>query len=77
MIELKTQYPYIDNNGIEHTNLIKHYAEDIDTKKQYMIKQVETGIEYGEAIDLFPCKYSYIATIKEIEIDKDETLAEL
>lgn len=65
MVEIKTQYPYIDENGVEKANLIKHYAEDENSNKYY-IMQVETSIEYSEAIDVFPCKYTYVATQKQI-----------
>jgi hypothetical protein len=58
MIELKTIY--LENS------LIKHYAEDSQGNK-YRIKQVETGVEYEEAIDVIPCEYTYEVTDKKIE----------
>ena len=58
MIELKTEI--IDDK------LIKHWAEDIEGEKYYII-QVETGIEYPEAIDVTPCRYTYVVTDKKIE----------
>lgn len=73
MIELKEQYPYIDENGVAHSNLVKHWAEDGNGKK-YLIQQIETSGEYGEAIDLYPCKYTYQATDK--PIDEEEQPAE-
>lgn len=66
MIEIKTQYPYIDSKGNEHDNLIKHYAEDSEGN-EYYIKQNETGIIYASAIDVYPCKYTYSATDNKIE----------
>lgn len=42
--------------------LIKHYSDN----NKY-IKQVETGILYTQAIDVKPCKYTYIETDKDIE----------
>ena len=33
----------------------------------YYIKQIETGIEYAEAIDVIPCRYTYSVTDKKIE----------
>jgi hypothetical protein len=63
MIELKTIY--LENN------LIKHYAED-SLGNRYYIKQVETGIEYEEAIDVIPCKYTYVVTDKKIEEIKED-----
>ena len=66
MVEIKTQRPYIDENGVERIKLIKHYAED-ESGIRYYIKQVETGVEYSEAVDVYPCKYTYIATNKKVE----------
>ena len=42
-------------------NLVKHYSDN-----DMYIKQVETGIEYAEAIDVLPCKYTYEETDKPI-----------
>lgn len=55
MIELK----------IEKLNdkLEKHYAED-ENGVRYYITQVETGVEYDEAIDVIPCRYRYVLTNK-------------
>lgn len=61
MIELKIQFPYIDEDGKSHSNLIKHYAED-ENGNQYYIIQKETGNKYESAIDLRPCKYTYEPT---------------
>ena len=61
MIELKLQSPYIEEDGNVRSNLEKHYAED-ENGKPYYILQVETGIEYSEAVDVIPCKYTYKAT---------------
>ena len=44
-----TEYPYKGR-----TDRIKHYS-DIG----YTVIQNETGIEYGEAIDIYPCPYTY------------------
>ena len=63
MIELKTE--------ILNERLIKHYAEDSQGNKYYII-QVETGIEYDEAVDVIPCRYTYVVTNKKIEeIEED------
>lgn len=45
--------------------LIKHYSD-----KGLYILQNETGIEYGEAVDVVPCRYTYTET--NIPIEKDE-----
>lgn len=67
MIELKTQYPYVDSNDNEKTNLIKYYAED-ENGNFYYIKQNETGTKYSEAIDVYPSKYTYTPTDEMIEV---------
>lgn len=59
---------------------IKHYAEDEQGNKYY-IKQIETDVEYAEAVDILPCRYSYVATDKQIEeyenaIDEDVIVEE-
>lgn len=42
--------------------LVRHYSDT-----GMMILQVETGIEYEEAVDIVPCRYTYIETDKPIE----------
>ena len=49
--------------------LIKTYSD-----AGFIIKQVETGIEYGEAVDVLPLRYTYVATDKPILKDESETL---
>lgn len=44
--------------------LIKHES---DAGKY--IRQVETGREYSSAVDVIPCKYTYVETEKDIEIE--------
>lgn len=56
------QYPFIDEEGVEHENLIKHYS---DSGK--MILQKETGVKYSDAIDVYPCRYTYEETDEPIE----------
>ena len=70
MIEVKDQYPFIDTEGNERPDLIKHWGEDKETGKKYAILQKETGIIYGEAIDAYPCKYTYDITDEEIETEE-------
>jgi hypothetical protein len=67
MIELRLQKPYIDENGKVFNNLERHYAEDENGVK-YHILQVETGIEYAEAVDIAPCRYTYKVTDKLVEV---------
>ena len=60
---IQAQYPYIDDNEKTHSNLIKHWTDDPEHKTML---QVETGAIYDEAIDIYPCHYTYE------EIDKPE-----
>ena len=53
-----------ENITIEGRELIKHFS---DAGKN--IRQVETGIEYAEAIDVMPCRYTYEETEKEVKIN--------
>ena len=69
---LKAQHPYIDENGNERPELIRHYS---DESKRLL--QVETGREYDEAIDVYPCRYTYVETDKYVEVQNAKTLAEL
>ena len=62
MIEIKTVYPYIDNNS-----LVYHYAED-ETGKRFCIKQLETDLIYAEAVDVYPCRYTYEVTDIEVTV---------
>lgn len=53
-------------NEIINDKFIKHYAEDAQGVRYY-IKQVETGAEYDEAVDILPCRYTYVVTDKRVE----------
>lgn len=68
MIEVKEQYPYIDEDGIEHSDLIKFYCQDIDSNKLYKLIQNETGKVYDKAIDVYPSRYTYSPSKEEIEV---------
>lgn len=70
MVEIKEQYPYIDEFGNPRYSLIKHWAED-ELGNKYYIKQVETGRIYETATDVYPCKYSYEVTNEQIEGGED------
>lgn len=59
---IQVQYPYVNEEGKKRIRLVKHYS---DSGKY--IRQVETGREYDEAIDVYPCKYTYVETDKPIE----------
>lgn len=72
MVKLKTQYPYIDENGKEYVNLIKTYAED-EFSNKYYISKIGTDEKYSEAVDVVdttltkPKYFSYIPTDEVIE----------
>lgn len=64
---LKTQFPYIDEEGQEHSNLILTYSD-----KNMQILQIETDCLYSSAVDVYPCRFTY----KETDIpipEEDET----
>ena len=50
---------------IEDGKFVKHYSDS-----RMLIKQLETDMLYGEAIDLIPCKYTYEET--DIPIEEPE-----
>lgn len=62
------QNPFIDGNGKKHKDLVRTYSDD-ETK---MLLQVETGVTYDDAIDTFPCKYTYEEIDKPIEEEAEE-----
>lgn len=62
-------YPYVDEQGIEHENLVQHKS---DEGKQ--IIQLETGRIYDETIDSYPCRYTYAEMIQPEEKELDENV---
>lgn len=60
---LKTQYPYVDENGQAHNDLIKTFSDE-----GCQILQIETGLIYDDVVDLYPSKYHY----EEIKNPSDE-----
>lgn len=58
-MELKKQYPYVDEFGVTYPNLIKHWVEDENGNLGKLL-QIETGIVYDIAVDVYPCKYNYV-----------------
>lgn len=48
---------------IEDGSRVHHYSDD-----GYMIRQVETGIIYEDAVDVVPCRYSYEETDEKIPV---------
>ena len=60
---IKTEYPYINEAGESDNTRIKTYSDEGKP-----IIKLSTGEKYQEAIDTYPCKYTYI----EYEEVKDE-----
>ena len=48
--------------------LVRHYSDE-----GLKIRQTETGIVYGEAIDVIPCRYTYEETDEPIEETEEAT----
>lgn len=59
---LATEYPYNGND-----KLIRFYSD-----AGFTVRQIETGIEYGEAIDLYPPRYTFEETDNPIEPEEEE-----
>ncbi|MBE7001160.1 MAG: hypothetical protein E7421_00435 [Ruminococcaceae bacterium] len=53
---------------LKNGTLIRHYS---DSGKK--LSQIETGMEYDEAIDVVPCRYTYKETDIMVE-NKEEAL---
>ena len=51
---IKYEHPYIDDQGIEHTDKLKIYSD-----QGLQLEQVETGRKYDSVVDLHPSKYTY------------------
>lgn len=58
----------IEINGKQ---LCKHYSNE-----NKIIIQVETQIEYAEAIDIMPCPYTYVESDKDIEVEQEKFFEE-
>lgn len=65
---IKEQYPYIDDFGVEHDDLVKHWT----TNDKKIMLQVETGDLYEEAIDAYPCRFTYEEVDKPVEENEEE-----
>lgn len=63
---IKTEYPYDNNDG-----LVKTYSD-----AGFMILQNETGQKYGEAVDVYPCRYTYTETDEPMEAETEEEALE-
>lgn len=59
---------------VEYLNdgaLIKHYSDT-----GMLMRQEETGLLYGEAIDVMPCQYTYTETNEPADVEGDEAVEE-
>lgn len=52
-------------------SLVRHYSD-----VAVMLRQVETGILYSDAVDVVPCRYTYIETDTPVEQTMETTEAE-
>ena len=59
-----TQYPYIDNNGVQHDDKIKIYSDE-----NFQILQKETDRVFDYVVDVYPSVYNYEETDIVIEPD--------
>ena len=71
MVELKVEHPLQKADATFDYGLIKHWAEDENGKK-YIIKKEGSDEEYEEAVDIYPCPYTYIVTDKIAETENQE-----
>ena len=52
---------------ILNDRLVRHYSD-----KGVMLKQVETGAEYTDPVDVIPCRYTYEETETPIKIFEEK-----
>ena len=62
----------IQTEFLNDGTLVKHYSD-----AGFMMLQVETGMMYGEAIDVVPCRYTYEETDVPVEVDEGEVEEEI
>lgn len=58
----------IQSELLREGTLIKQWSD-----RNVLIRQVETGAEYGEAIDIYPCPFTYEETNTPIDPEEDAT----
>ena len=59
----------IQTELLKDGKLIRHYSDE-----GKMIRQVETGTEYSEAIDVVPCNYTYKESEESYDISGEELI---
>lgn len=63
------EYPWKDDNGVFHDDLIKHYSS-----LGLQIQKVDTDEIYDSAIDKYPTDYQYVET--DIPVDPEPGIEE-
>ena len=58
MITLKTEHPFIEQNGFKNSKMIKFYAED-EKGFRYKVKNQQTGKILEEAVSVYPAIFTY------------------
>ena len=62
---IKTDILNIDGRELQRT-----YSDT------YLIRQIETGAVYSEAVDVIPCRYTYEETAEILPADDSDPLAD-
>lgn len=60
----------IKTEMMKYNTLIRHFSDE-----GKMIRQVETGTIYSEAVDVVPCEFTYEETdqvVEEIKIEEED-----
>lgn len=58
MISLKTEYPFIEQNGVANYKMIKYYAED-EKGIRYKVQNEQTNKILEEAVCVYPTHFTY------------------
>lgn len=51
-------------NEILSDGRIRHYSDT-----GYKIRQVETDVVYADAVDVMPCRYTYVETNEPVDVE--------
>ena len=62
----------VQNSYSQDGQFVRHFSDE-----GLMLRQVETGVLYVDAVDTVPCQYTYEETDQVIEVSAEEALAEL
>lgn len=64
---IKPEYPYKDKKGNLHYDKIRQYSTE-----GFRLLKNGTDEKYDEAVDTYPCKYTYSETTEPIEVETEE-----